>query len=396
MNKPKVIGPTPAELHEFLESRDVPDGETVSPRPVDALDGIRESPFEGPYPVQKPGGTRIPGYAGELRGFYHRSDGSDRWKPSWSGFGHPRNGTRHQGLDIYAPVGTRVVAIADGYAMLYPNPQPGDELGVKVGITIKGSGNKKYDVLYGHLSGVQGVSRAVRRGEVIGYTGCTGNAEDGTCVTPNRCNGHSSHLHIAVRESIAGALYIDPGALFRWQLVYADDPRDVSCDQAFSRSLIFEELVRTEEPAADVPQEVLLAAKAAKESKLFRLHSFSTEFKPHGGAGLTIYEDLEITLTLIDAVQWMGMNVEIRGRERHFFHPAPSRQSIYQITSWFQNLGPDGNPMGDVIPVRLTRIEGEATSDTGLRSFYAAEFVRERKLDLSKPIRFLGSVLEPS
>ncbi|EFK95999.1 hypothetical protein LDC_1983 [sediment metagenome] len=279
--------------------------------------------------------------------------------------------------------------------MLYPNPAPGDELGVKVGLTITGSDKKKYDVLYGHLSGVQGSSRAVKKGEVIGYTGCTGNAEDGTCAKPNRCNGHSSHLHIAVRESIAGAPYIDPGKLFKWQLVYAGDTRDVPCDQAFPSSVVFDELVRVE-PAAGVPQEVLQAAKAAGESKRFRLDSFSTENKTQGGTGLTIYEDLEITLTLSNSTTWPGVKVDVCGRERHFFHPATSRQSTHTVTAWFENLGSDGNPIGDVIRVCLTRIEGEVTNDTGLRSLYVSEFLRDRRLDLSKPIRFLGAVLIPT
>jgi murein DD-endopeptidase MepM/ murein hydrolase activator NlpD len=389
------IGPTRPEPHEFLESGKGPDGETESQWFVTALAGIRESPFEVAYPIQKLGGTVISGYAGELRGFYHRSDGSDRWKPSWSSFGHPRNGSTHQGLDIYASVGTPVVAIADGYAMLYSNPAPGDELGVKVGLTITGSDKKKYDVLYGHLSGVQGSSRAVKKGEVIGYTGCTGNAEDGTCAKPNRCNGHSSHLHIAVRESTAGAPYMDPGKLFNWQLVYADDTRDVPCDQAFPSSVIFEELVRVE-PAAGVPKEVFQADKAAGESKRFKLDSFSTENKTQGGTGLTIYEDLEITLTLRNSTTWPGVNVEIRGRERHFFHPATSRQSTYTVRASFENLGPDGNPTGDALQVGLTRIEGEVTNDTGLRRLYVSAFLRDGRLDLSKPIRFLGSVLEPA
>ena len=120
--------------------------------------------------------------------------------------------------------------------MLYPTPTPGDELGIKAGVTIRGSDNKKYDVLYGHLSSLEGVSRAVRKGDVLGYSGCTGNADDGACTTPNTCKGHSSHLHVAVRESAAGSAYLDPAWLFGWQLGYASDARDVACDQAFSSS----------------------------------------------------------------------------------------------------------------------------------------------------------------
>lgn len=222
-------------FEEFRESTE-PSGKREDRHQILALQGIRASPFKDPYPVQNAGTTPAAGIAGELRGYYRRSDGSDRWKPAWSAFGHPRNGKTHQGLDIYARVGTPVVAIADGYAMLYPTPTPGDELGIKAGVTIRGSDNKKYDVLYGHLSSLEGISRAVRKGDVLGYSGCTGNADDGACTTPNRCNGQSSHLHIAVRESTTGSAYLDPAWLFGWQLGYASDTRDVACDRAFSRS----------------------------------------------------------------------------------------------------------------------------------------------------------------
>lgn len=235
MSKTKIGALSAQERHRFIESGATPDQPTSAAQPL-TLTGIRGSPFKTPYPIQKPGGSTSPGYAAELRGYYHRADGSDRWKPLWSRFGHPRNGKTHQGLDLYAPVGTPVVAIQSGYAMLYPNPAPGDELGIKVGLTITGSDGKKYDVLYGHLSALEGTSRSVKIGDVIGYTGCTGNAEDGTCTSPNVCNGHSSHLHIAVRESISGSVYINPEALFGWQSFYSNDLRDVPCSQAFPPS----------------------------------------------------------------------------------------------------------------------------------------------------------------
>lgn len=221
-----------ADRHRFIESEDAQDRRAPAGE-IFKLSGIRASPFKDPYPVQRPGGSISPGYAAELRGYYHRADGSDRWKPDWSRFGHPRNGKTHQGLDLFAPVGTPVVAIQSGYAMLYPNPAPGDELGKKVGLTITGSDGKKYDVLYGHLSALEGTSRSVKVGDLLGYTGCTGNAEDGTCASPNACKGHSSHLHIAVREATPGALYTDPAVLFGWRCFYSDDLRDVPCGQAF-------------------------------------------------------------------------------------------------------------------------------------------------------------------
>lgn len=195
---------------------------------LQSLTGVLISPFKTPYPVQRTNSKPIPEYAGQLRGYY-----SNRWKPSWSGFNHPRGGITHRGLDIYALIGTEVIAVADGYAMVYPNPTPGDDLGIKVGITFTGSDNKKYDVLYGHLSEIVGTSRSVKKGDVIGKSGCTGNAEDGACATQNSCGGFSSHLHIAVRESYSKAPYLDPMKLFDWKLEYSDDQRDELCKNVF-------------------------------------------------------------------------------------------------------------------------------------------------------------------
>ncbi|MCV2354003.1 M23 family metallopeptidase [Paucibacter sp. B2R-40] len=391
MDKPHTLGPASGDFHRFLESGETPEREAAAPR-VEALQGIRASPFKDPYPVQKPGGSPSSGYAGELRGYYRRSDGNDRWKPSWSRFGHPRNGATHRGDDIYARVGTAVVAIADGYAMLYPDPAPGDDLGIKVGITFTGSDNRKYDVLYGHLSAVVGVSRQVRKGDLIGYTGCTGNADDNACTVPNRCNGYSSHLHIAVRESVSGAAYLDPSTLFGWALDYEHDTRDVPCGQAFSQHLILE-VSPAPTSQTEPPEEAVLAA-GASQSRKFRLRSSTTKLNSGRSTSLAIYEDLEISLTLINSAIWPGVVIEISGRERHFFHPTPSRDSTHTITASLQNLGPNGGPVGDAIDVRLTRIENETASDTGLRTLYVREFARDQKLDLELPIQFIGVVLE--
>lgn len=199
-----------------------------------SLGSVLSSPFEKPYPVQKSGDKPVKGRAGELRGYYRRTDGSDRWKPSWSEFGHPRSGKTHFGLDIYAAVGTNIVAIADGYVQLYPTPG-NDDLGIRAGLSFTGSDGVKYDLLYGHLSEVEGESRSVKKGDLIGRTGCTGNAEDGTCASgENVCKGHSSHVHIAVRERKSGAPYLDPLVLFGWTVAYIDDDRDVPCKDAFS------------------------------------------------------------------------------------------------------------------------------------------------------------------
>jgi len=188
------------------------------------------SPFRNPYPLQlKKNPT--PGYAGELRGYYRRSDGKDRWKPSWSAFNHPRDANSvHKGVDIYAPVGTEVVAVVEGWAEFHSTPS--SDLGIRIGINFTAADGSKWDLLYGHLSSLVGASRRVKKGEVIGKTGCTGNAEDGTCATANTCGGYSSHLHLAIKEPISNGVYCDPLAFFGWTLDYQGDLRDVDCKNA--------------------------------------------------------------------------------------------------------------------------------------------------------------------
>lgn len=356
------------------------------------LAGILASPFARPYPTQRPGSRPAPGTAGELRGYYRRSDGADRWKPSWSGFDHPRSGTTHKGVDIYAPVGTDVVAIADGYAMLYPNPAPGDELGVKVGLTITGSDGTKYDVLYGHLSALNGVSRSVKKGDILGQTGCTGNANDGACSTANACGGYSSHLHVAVRESRSGAPYLDPASTFDWTLAHAEDKRDVPCSQAFAAGLLRHWEYHNDSMAD--PSDRSAMAPHAGPSKRYKLAFFSDLNASEGEATGVIFENLLITLSIMAAGPYPGVRVSIRGRERLFFHPSLSPHSTLAITAAFQNIDGTAQQTGTPVRVKLVRIEGQSIGDTGLRRMAVETFVQGATLDLDQPVTFLGETLE--
>ena len=103
---------------------------------------------------------------------------------SW---GDPRDGGRrkHRGIDIFAPKGTAVVAVADGI-ISYIGDQP--KGGNCLWLTTE-SGTSFY---YAHLdrwaSGLfEGME--VRTGDLLGYVGNTGNAR----TTP-------AHLHFAINE----------------------------------------------------------------------------------------------------------------------------------------------------------------------------------------------------
>ncbi|MCM5681749.1 M23 family metallopeptidase [Schlegelella sp. S2-27] len=107
-------------------------------------------------------------------------------------FGMVRNGgTRpHQGWDLYAAPGTPCYAIADGKIELI---ETGSALGNMVLLGFDRGGQRLY-AAYCHLSFVLARDgEPVRRGDMLGYTGNTGNAASMT--------GDDQHLHFEVRTA---------------------------------------------------------------------------------------------------------------------------------------------------------------------------------------------------
>ena len=101
-------------------------------------------------------------------------------------FGEARGTRKHEAVDILAPRGTPVIAVADGSIEKLFRSVPG-------GLTIYQFDNDGiYCFYYAHLdryaAGVM-EGMAVRRGDVIGYVGTTGN------VPPN-----APHLHFAITK----------------------------------------------------------------------------------------------------------------------------------------------------------------------------------------------------
>ena len=99
-------------------------------------------------------------------------------------FDDGRPGHRHEAIDIPAPLGTRVLAVDDGTLVKLFRSVPG-------GLTIyQFDPGARYSYYYAHLDGyAEGVREGMRlrRGDVIGYVGTTGNA------SPS-----APHLHFAV------------------------------------------------------------------------------------------------------------------------------------------------------------------------------------------------------
>jgi len=100
-------------------------------------------------------------------------------------FNQTRDGTRrHEALDIMAPRGTPVLAASDGTVAKLFTSVPG-------GLTIyEFDPTRTYAYYYAHLDRyAAGLAEgnAVRRGDVIGYVGSTGNASE-----------DAPHLHFAI------------------------------------------------------------------------------------------------------------------------------------------------------------------------------------------------------
>jgi murein DD-endopeptidase MepM/ murein hydrolase activator NlpD len=102
-----------------------------------------------------------------------------------SGWGRPRSGTHpHQGLDIWVPVGTPVLAMADGVAVRVQATDDGDPGGVRVALRHPSGLVSRYM----HLSRAAiPVGQRVRKGQIIGYSGNTGVGSTGP------------HLHVDLK-----------------------------------------------------------------------------------------------------------------------------------------------------------------------------------------------------
>ena len=99
-------------------------------------------------------------------------------------FDEARRGGRHEAIDIAAPTGTPVHVVDDGTVVKLFTSVPG-------GLTLyQFDPSRRFSYYYAHLDRyADGVHEgmALRRGDLIGYVGSTGNAEK-----------NAPHLHFAV------------------------------------------------------------------------------------------------------------------------------------------------------------------------------------------------------
>jgi murein DD-endopeptidase MepM/ murein hydrolase activator NlpD len=106
-----------------------------------------------------------------------------------SGWGRPRaGGILHPGLDIWVPIGTPVLAMADGVAIRVQPVVDGDAGGIRIALRHASGIVSRYM----HLSRTSvSVGQKVRKGTVIGSSGDTGVGDTG------------AHLHVDLKAPAA-------------------------------------------------------------------------------------------------------------------------------------------------------------------------------------------------
>ncbi|MGQ0680526.1 MAG: murein hydrolase activator EnvC family protein [Actinomycetota bacterium] len=112
-------------------------------------------------------------------------------------YGHPRSGgRRHQGVDMFAAMGTPTVAIVDGTVQRKASSAAG-------GLSLYFKGIDGVEYFYAHLQKYAGVENGQKlsAGQVLGYVGDSGNAAGGP-----------PHLHLEVAPAGSGPINPTPTA----------------------------------------------------------------------------------------------------------------------------------------------------------------------------------------
>ena len=171
---PATAGPAPNSAAAL--NGQLPPAPVVTPDLTEADLPVRPSE---PMPVPAVNGADLP--AGKLM---VPVDGV-KFSQLTDTYNAPRGSERHhQALDIMAPKGTKVFAVADGKVAKLFTSVPG-------GLTVyQFEPTEKYAYYYAHLdsyaAGIQ-EGQLLKRGDLIGYVGVTGNSDP-----------KAPHLHFAV------------------------------------------------------------------------------------------------------------------------------------------------------------------------------------------------------
>ena len=179
---PPVTVPAPAVAAPAAPAEPAPEIEPAAPVAPTPPQAATSPAAQEPAPVAAPAPMSLAA----------RADGSTLAIPVYGlkatqlvdNFNERRGAERHDALDIMAPRGTPVVAVADGKITKLFTSKPG-------GLTIyEFDPAERYAYYYAHLDRyAQGIAEGqqVKKGDVIGFVGSTGNA------SPN-----APHLHFSI------------------------------------------------------------------------------------------------------------------------------------------------------------------------------------------------------
>lgn len=171
-------------LHQY--PADTPAAPAAVTAPVAAPVAPAPAPAAVPPPAATaPAGTAPAGQPPALSNLMMPVEGVDAAKLADT-FGQARGKESHEAIDIAAPKGTRVVAVADGKVVKLFDSKEG-------GLTVyQFDPSQTYAYYYAHLDRyAEGLKEGteLKRGDLVGYVGSSGNADPAT-----------PHLHFTIFE----------------------------------------------------------------------------------------------------------------------------------------------------------------------------------------------------
>lgn len=183
---------------------------------------------QGEYPTQL-SATPVADYGGELRGYYpgDKDKETKLYKGTWKPHSSSRvgRGGAHNGADIFTgyapyPLETPILAATDGTLVNMSDAENPNDAGNRVGISTS-IGDDRIDFRYGHLSRFARPPGLVEKGDLIGYAGCSGNADTaGECSEEGPCGLTSCHVHLITAQNGDFSSTPDPVRMLRWKLNY--------------------------------------------------------------------------------------------------------------------------------------------------------------------------------
>lgn len=192
-----VMATTDLELHAFVTSWSTVESGFTSAMPTDAAYVLTAQ-------SDCPAGATLCPIAPESitsfgSGYFRRTESSDPSSPMYSPY---KRDTRaeHQGYDVYARLGTPLVAVASGTIVSAVTAPAADDL---CGLSVNLAADSGVTFRYCHLERVDVTSGRVTTGQQLGVVGASGNA-------------HSPHLHFVYLDApdVAGV-----GSAYRSDLV---------------------------------------------------------------------------------------------------------------------------------------------------------------------------------